>query len=142
MATAFLLFGTSFLFVNCHLTAHQENSKDRIRDLRKICLSLNLPRDLPARSAKHRDIADKFDCVFWCGDLNFRLEQSREVVLREVSSSSSSPPPSSSSVSVLDFDQLNFLRQEGLIFRGFQEADIVFPPTYKVLPVIEPISFP
>lgn len=31
IATAFILFGTSFLFVNSHLTAHEENIKDRIQ---------------------------------------------------------------------------------------------------------------
>ncbi len=41
----------------------------------------------------------------------------------------------SGGTSVLDFDQLNFLRQEGLIFKGFHEAAISFPPTYKVFPI-------
>jgi hypothetical protein len=121
VAIAFLIFGTSFLFVNSHLTAHQENTRDRLKDLKKINAMLNLPKDLPTRSAKHKDISDKFDCVFWAGDLNFRLEQSREVVIREVRDGSS----------VLDFDQLNFLRREGLIFRGYRESEITFPPTYK-----------
>ena len=83
VAAAFLLFGTSFLFVNSHLTAHQDNARDRIKDLRKINAMLSLPKELPIRRAKHLDISDKFDCVFWAGDLNFRLEQSREVVIRE-----------------------------------------------------------
>ena len=83
---------------------------------------LNLPKILPMRSSRHKEISDKFDCVFWSGDLNFRLEQSREVVIREVKDSGTS---------VLDFDQLNFLRQEGLIFKGFHESTISFPPTYK-----------
>ncbi len=42
-----------------------------------------------------------------------------QVVMREVSGGTS----------VLDFDQLNFLRQEGLIFKGFHEAAISFPPS-------------
>ena len=121
VATSFLLFGTSFLFVNCHLTAHQENTKDRIKDFKKINAMLNLPRELPSRGPKHRDVSDKFDCVFWSGDLNFRLEQSREVVIREVQDGAS----------VLEFDQLNYLRQEGLIFKGYIESEITFPPTYK-----------
>jgi len=50
------------------------------------------------------------------GDLNFRLEQTREVIVREVKDSQTSDDPAS----VLDFDQLNFLRREGLIFRGFK----------------------
>ena len=36
--------------------------------------------------------------------------------------------------SVLDFDQLNYLKNEGLVFRGFSEDKIKFPPTYKYDP--------
>ena len=51
---------------------------------------MNLPKTLPYRKSKKfqltgsGDFTDNFDCVFWCGVLNFRLEQSREVVMREV----------------------------------------------------------
>ena len=44
VAVGFILFGTSFVFVNSHLTAHQENVKDRVRDLKKIYAMLNLPK--------------------------------------------------------------------------------------------------
>ena len=130
VALCFILFGTSFLFVNSHLTAHEENVKDRVRDLKKINAVMNLPKTLPYRKSKKfqltgsGDFTDNFDCVFWCGDLNFRLEQSREVVMREVDGGSS----------VLDFDQLNYLKSEGLIFRGYSEDAIKFPPTYKYDP--------
>ncbi len=128
VAIAFILFGTSFLFVNSHLTAHEENVKDRVRDLKKINAMLNLPKILP-RSRKTKvqkltgasDFSDNFDCVFWCGDLNFRLEQSRDVVMREVEGGAS----------VLDFDQLNYFKKEGLIFRGYSEDEIKFQPTFK-----------
>ena len=76
---AFILFGTSFLFVNSHLTAHEENVRDRVRDLKKINAMMNLPKTLPYRKSKKfqltgsGDFTDNFDCVFWCGDLNFRL---------------------------------------------------------------------
>ena len=65
-------------------------SRDRVRDLKKINAMMNLPKTLPYRKSKKfqltgsGDFTDNFDCVFWCGDLNFRLEQSREVVMREV----------------------------------------------------------
>ncbi len=122
VATAFMLFGTSFLLVNSHLTSHQENTKDRIKDFKKINAMLDLPRELPSRGARHRDISEKFDCIIWAGDLNFRLEQTREVVIREVRDGVAA---------VLDFDQLNFLRREGLIFKGYRESPVKFPPTYK-----------
>jgi len=127
---AFILFGTSFLFVNSHLTAHEENVRDRVRDLKKINAMMNLPKTLPYRKSKKfqltgsGDFTDNFDCVFWCGDLNFRLDQSREVVMREVERGAS----------VLDFDQLNCFKSEGVIFRGFNEDKIHFPPTYKYDP--------
>ncbi|XP_059089332.1 inositol polyphosphate 5-phosphatase E-like [Tigriopus californicus] len=121
VATGFLLFGTSFLFVNSHLTAHEENIKDRIKDLKRINAMLSLSKTLPLRAARHKDISDKFDCVFWCGDLNFRIEQNRDYVIREVQDG----------MSVLEFDQLNYLRKEGLVFQGYKECSISFQPTFK-----------
>ena len=104
--------------------------RDRVRDLKKINAMMNLPKTLPYRKSKKfqltgsGDFTDNFDCVFWCGDLNFRLEQSREVVMREVEGGAS----------VLDFDQLNYLKSEGFIFRGYSEDTVKFPPTYKYDP--------
>jgi len=82
---------------------------------------INLPKQLPIRK-KHRNFADNFDCALWCGDLNFRIEQTREAVIREDIST------------ILEFDQLNFLRNEGLIFNGYKEDTITFLPTYKYDP--------
>ena len=138
VAVAFILFGTSFLFVNAHLTAHQENTRDRIKDLKKLNAVLNLPKVLQTAKGKHkahhfaksRDFTDNFDVTFWCGDLNFRLEQTREVVVREVGQDVDGECFNS----VLDFDQLNYLRSEGLIFKHYKEDKINFPPTFKYDP--------
>ena len=108
VAVGFILFGTSFLFVNSHLTAHQENVKDRVKDLKKISAMLNLPKVLPLK--KRHEIFDSYDCCFWAGDLNFRLEQSREEIIRDIEDG----------VSVLETDQLGWLMSRGTIFRGFK----------------------
>lgn len=50
VASGFMLFGTSFLFVTAHLTAHQEKVKERVADVKKIVNSLDLPRNLPVRN--------------------------------------------------------------------------------------------
>lgn len=50
VASAFTIFGTSFLFVTAHLTAHQEKVKERVSDVKKIVNSLDLPKNLPIRS--------------------------------------------------------------------------------------------
>ncbi|KAG8229983.1 hypothetical protein J437_LFUL008561 [Ladona fulva] len=49
IAIGFLLFGTSFLFLTSHLTAHTERFKDRINDIRRITTSIDLPKLLPLR---------------------------------------------------------------------------------------------
>lgn len=49
VAISFMLFGTSFLFVTAHLTAHQEKVKERVSDIKKIVRSLDLPKVLPVR---------------------------------------------------------------------------------------------
>lgn len=49
VALAIMLFGTSFLFVTAHLTAHQEKVKERINDIKRIVRNLDLPKDLPTR---------------------------------------------------------------------------------------------
>lgn len=49
VAISFMLFGTSFLFVTAHLTAHQEKVKERVSDIKKITRSLDLPKNLPLR---------------------------------------------------------------------------------------------
>ena len=141
VAVGFILFGTSFLFVNAHLTAHQENTRDRIKDLKKLNAVLNLPKVLKTSKgktrqgfSKSRDFTDNFDVVFWCGDLNFRLEQTREVVVREVVVQDNGGDGPGCFTSVLDFDQLNYLRSEGLIFKGYKEDPINFPPTFKYDP--------
>lgn len=50
VATAFMIFGTSFLFVTAHLTAHQEKVKERVSDVKKIVNCLDLPKNLPIKN--------------------------------------------------------------------------------------------
>ena len=83
---------------------------------------LNLPKHLPLK--KRHDIFDSYDVCFWCGDLNFRLEQSRAEIIRDIEDG----------ISVLETDQLNWLMSKGTIFRGFKEHSINFRPTYKYDP--------
>ncbi|XP_015433834.1 PREDICTED: 72 kDa inositol polyphosphate 5-phosphatase isoform X2 [Dufourea novaeangliae] len=129
VAIALMLFGTSFLFVTAHLTAHQDKVKERVNDIKRIVRNLDLPKDLPIRH-KSKDVTQNFDCVFWCGDLNFRLAQPREEVIQWVTDTSF---PQQSPVN-LRKDQLRATLNEGSVLRGFEEAPITFPPTYKYDP--------
>lgn len=49
VAIGFMLFGTSYLFITAHLTAHLGKVKERIQDVRRIVRSLDLPKQLPVR---------------------------------------------------------------------------------------------
>ncbi|KAB0796202.1 hypothetical protein PPYR_10263 [Photinus pyralis] len=132
VAVCFMLFGTSFLFVTAHLTAHQEKVKERVSDITKIVNSLDLPRALPLKT-KNKDVTQNFDYVFWSGDLNFRLTTPRTKVL-EWLSKTSFPLPAHLPHGYLHNDQLCSVLSDGAAFKGFLEANITFPPTYKYDP--------
>lgn len=79
-----------------------------------------------------------FDVVIWCGDLNFRLAEDRAAVMHRLANafntSRSSPTVETTpeSSSLLRADQLAAVLAAETILKGFQEAPIRFPPTYKV----------
>ncbi|XP_012220905.1 inositol polyphosphate 5-phosphatase E isoform X4 [Linepithema humile] len=129
VAIALMIFGTSFLFVTAHLTAHQDKVKERVNDIKRIVRNLDLPKELPTRH-KSKDVTQNFDCVFWCGDLNFRLAQPREEVIEWITNTCF---PQESPIN-LHKDQLRSILNDGAVLRGFEEASITFPPTYKYDP--------
>lgn len=49
VGTCFYLFGTSFLFITSHLTAHDDKLQERINDVSRIMKNLDLPKELPMR---------------------------------------------------------------------------------------------
>lgn len=73
---AFMVFGSSFLVINSHLSPHEENSGLRVNEIKLISSQLALPKQLPLRKdpANNSDITDIFDYVVWMGDLNTRID--------------------------------------------------------------------
>lgn len=129
VAISFCLFGTSFLFVTSHLTAHQAKVKERVQDIRRITHSLDLPRNFIQRK-KNQDVTQNFDSVYWCGDLNFRLAEPREKLLQWIETTQF-PLPEHLPHGYMHTDQLKNVLADGAAFKGFKEANILFPPTYK-----------
>ncbi|CAG2101595.1 unnamed protein product, partial [Medioppia subpectinata] len=132
LGISFALFGTTFLFINSHLTAHQNKVKERIEEYMKISEALNLPKNLRPLNPRYmsRDVTARFDCVFWFGDLNFRLEISGQEMTNIINR-----PTNVLNVSLDKFketDQLTNVMSRGLAFKGFYESSSPrFPPTYK-----------
>jgi hypothetical protein len=75
------------------------------------------------------------DCIFFCGDLNYRLDLPREIVehhilLQEQKQTADWLP-------LLRHDQLLSTISQGKAFPYFQEGKITFAPTFK----LDPFSF-
>ncbi|XP_064093024.1 inositol polyphosphate 5-phosphatase E-like isoform X2 [Macrobrachium nipponense] len=128
VAIGFQFFGTRMLFINSHLTAHEEKQALRIQNFRNICHSLELPRLLPQKH-KHKDVTHRYDCVFWLGDLNFRLAVDRDYVLGKLKK-----PGNDTYQHLLQWDQLSQARNRGEAFSEFEEGPITFAPTFKYDP--------
>lgn len=72
VAISLKIFGTSFLFVNNHLPAHQRKLTERIDEYYRMSTGLDLPRNFKSslkRSYQSHDITNRYDCAFWFGDL-------------------------------------------------------------------------
>lgn len=79
------------------------------------------------------------DIVFFIGDLNYRLEEaiSTDDALTLLStldpySVNTSNDTDEKWLALRDYDQLNIERKKNNVFRGFNEGELCFLPTYKV----------
>jgi len=115
----FNMFETSLCFVNSHLAAHQEKVKDRNEDVMEVIDNIRLTEGVD----KIKDISTQFNHIFWCGDLNYRIELSRDDVINHVNENNLEE--------LKKYDQLINERKEGRVFSNFVEGNINFTPTYK-----------
>lgn len=134
VSIAFRFFGTSFMFTNCHFPAHENKLKDRIEEYQRIINSIDLPKNLKLLKPRYlsNDSTARFDCVFFMGDLNFRLEQrtfDETISILEDVFQQKEP----SYESLIQNDELLKVMESGQAFHGFDESPIRFPPTYKFL---------
>ncbi|XP_034399633.1 inositol polyphosphate phosphatase-like 1b [Cyclopterus lumpus] len=119
VGVSFLLNGTSFGFVNCHLTSGSEKVLRRNQNFVDILRLLSLgDKQLGAF-----DISLRFAHLFWCGDLNYRLDLDVQDILKHVSKREFEE--------LMCADQLTRERQKRKAFLNFKEEKIAFPPTYR-----------
>lgn len=117
--------GTTFLFLNAHLAAHEGKIHHRLSNFAKIKAELDVDDFLSSDDPRKmlEDLTDRFDHTFLCGDLNFRLDISRLHADWLISRQEYAQ--------AFAFDQLSNLMRNNPAFAGFQEAPINFPPTFK-----------
>lgn len=116
----FVFYNTSMCFVCSHFAAHQKEIRQRNEDFKYIYENsdLNTGGSGPAKVE-----VKNHDYVFWCGDLNYRIDMANDecrnyISLREWNK-------------LLQKDQLSNQKAHNLVFRDFVEPPILFPPTYK-----------
>lgn len=134
VSIAFRFFGTSFMFINCHFPAHENKLKDRIDEYQRIINSIDLPKNLKLLKPRYlsNDSTARFDCVFFMGDLNFRLEQRTfEETVQILEDIFQQKEPSYEALT--QNDELLKVMESDQAFHGFDESQIKFPPTYKFL---------
>ncbi|KAM6170136.1 phosphatidylinositol polyphosphate 5-phosphatase type IV [Rhynchocyon petersi] len=129
LGLGFTFFGTSFLFITSHFTSGDGKVAERLLDYSRTVQALALPKNVPDTNpyrSSPADVTTRFDEVFWFGDFNFRLSGGRTAVEgllhRELGTDVSA---------LLQHDQLTREMRRGAVFKGFQEPDIHFLPSYK-----------
>ncbi|XP_019639348.1 PREDICTED: synaptojanin-1-like [Branchiostoma belcheri] len=114
VAIRMLLFGTSMCFVCSHFAAGQSQVKERNADFMEIARGLSFPMGRTLSS---------HDYIFWCGDFNYRIDLTNEECKSLIAEENWGK--------LQTFDQLNITKQQGEAFKGFQEGQTNFAPTYK-----------
>lgn len=107
-------YNSSVCFVCSHLAAGQSQVNDRNSDFAEITKKMvfNGNKDIYCH-----------DYVFWCGDLNYRIDMPNAEVKDLVEKQDWS--------SLREYDQLYIEKKEKRVFSLFKEGETNFAPTYK-----------
>ncbi|KAL0973484.1 hypothetical protein UPYG_G00204540 [Umbra pygmaea] len=119
VGVSFMFNGTSFGFVNCHLTSGNEKIGRRNQNYLDILRQLSLGD----KQLSSFDISLRFTHLFWLGDLNYRLDMDIQEILNYINRKEFDP--------LLKVDQLNLEREKNKVFLRFAEEEISYPPTYR-----------
>ena len=132
---SFHIRNTYLSFVTAHLNAHMEHEAKRNSDHREI------RRETQQIGNNELDVCTDVDHCVWIGDLNYRVDLNRS----EKSSAAATKKHKDKNWAtvkqmidqeeysqILEHDQLNNSKKEGLAWNKFKEGDINFKPTFKV----------
>lgn len=113
------LLNSRICFVTAHLAAHDERYLERNQDLQNIFSGLSslVPGGISPLNYYH--------ALFVFGDFNYRVELPRDTVLTYLENGDAGM--------LLKKDQLLRAMSEGAAFFGFQEGQVSFLPTYRML---------
>jgi len=126
------------IFVSAHLAAHVKNVQARDSDFWRISSELEAQAPegfIPRRATENEStnptgsvLFDFADRVFFCGDLNYRIDLPRELTEYSILHGSHD---NTWLENLLLHDQLIHSMTDGRAFPGFAEGKIAFMPTFK-----------
>jgi len=125
--------GTDVAVVNSHLAAHEGGMDERNANFDSIWNRVDFhscSRDMSAQGIVPTSPVlspcplREHSSVIWFGDLNYRVDDFSAAQVRQLIDEGKG-------LSLLQHDQLNKVRNQGLAFQGFHEAQINFLPTFK-----------
>ncbi|XP_041913737.1 phosphatidylinositol 3,4,5-trisphosphate 5-phosphatase 1 [Alosa sapidissima] len=122
VGVSFMFNGTSFGFVNSHLTSGSEKKLRRNQNYTNILRFLNLGD----KKLNPFDITHRFTHLFWLGDLNYRIDlpsTEAEAIVAKIKQQQYQE--------LLRSDQLTMERNEAKVFLHYEEEEITFAPTYR-----------
>jgi hypothetical protein len=128
------------MFVTAHMAAHVKNSDARDADFWRISSELEaqspegfLPtRALDANAYDGSFLFDSVDRVFFCGDLNYRVDLPRELAeFTVLHPGDTIKDKDDTRLNLLRHDQLARTIADRRAFPGFAEGKIAFAPTFK-----------
>ncbi|XP_078495542.1 phosphatidylinositol 3,4,5-trisphosphate 5-phosphatase 2 [Ciona intestinalis] len=119
VGVSFQFGGTSFCFINAHLTSGAEKCARRNQNYHDISRSLNLGED----RFSVFDLANRFDHLYFLGDLNYRLEMEATEIFAHIQKKEYPI--------LYKVDQLRREKELNKAFAGYCEEEICFPPTYR-----------
>lgn len=148
---------TTLLFISAHLEAHVHNIQGRNNNFWRIITEFSSQAPFLVKSEKKTnnyndnikiagtkgDGENEHDCailrqtdyIFFCGDLNYRLDLPREIVEHHILQQQRKQ--TADWLPLLRHDQLFSTISQGKAFPYFQEGKITFAPTFK----LDPFSF-
>ncbi|XP_022194674.1 synaptojanin-1 isoform X2 [Nilaparvata lugens] len=113
VAVRFTVYNSSVAFVCAHFAAGQSQVAERNADFAEITRKMSFS----GRSLNCHDY------VFWCGDFNYRVDMSREDIMKCLNDGKRQ--------AVFAHDQLQKEQRAWKVFSNFLEGPIDFDPTYK-----------
>eukprot|EP00980_Cylindrotheca_fusiformis_P025336 scaffold13478_cov132-Cylindrotheca_fusiformis.AAC.29 len=129
------------VFVTAHMAAHVKNSDARDSDFWRISSELEAQAPegfLPRRKEDSNEGAgngsflfDSVDRVFFCGDLNYRIDLPRELTEFTILNNDNGMIQKDKYPELLRHDQLQKTIAACTAFPGFAEGRIAFAPTFK-----------